>query len=166
MKLTWKRRHRERDLQREIENHLALEAEERQEGGALPREADHASRRALGNATVIKEEIRDTWSGASLERFYRDVVYSMRLLRKTPAATSILIATLALGLGMNTAVFSVVNAVMLRPLPYADPGRLVSLWEEIVKREPSQIRTSGASLGGNSGPRRTTVSIANLADYQ
>src|SRR4029077_14299493 len=71
-----------------------------------------------------------------------------------------------LGLGMNTAVFSVVNAVIIRSLPYREPGRLISLWEEYTKQGPDQFNSSGSKVGGAGGPRRTTVSVANLLDYR
>ena len=79
--------------------------------------------------------------------------------------TAAAILTLALGLGMNTAVFSAVNAVMLRGLPYQDPSRLISLWEEIPFRQVRNRSSSGATLGGTT-PHRTTVSVANLVDYR
>jgi putative ABC transport system permease protein len=87
-------------------------------------------------------------------------------LRKTPAFTMVAVTTLALGLGMNTAVFSVVNAVMIRSLPYPEPDRLVSLWEENTGERPERFNSSGSMLGGERSAQRTTVAVANLLDYQ
>ena len=162
----WKRKERERDLERELRADLELEAAEQQEKGLSAEEARYAARRAFGNTTLVKEEVRQMWGWGSLELLVQDVQYALRLSRKTPAVTSILIATLALGLGMNTSVFSVVNAVMVRGLAFREPDRLISLWEEVARRQPPQISTSGRTLGGDGGIHRMTVAPANLADYQ
>jgi len=90
-----------------------------------------------------------------------NIRYALRLLARSPAFTLVAILTLGLGIGVNSAIFSVVDAVMLRPLPFAEPNRLVSLWEQVTGRGPSRISTSGSE-----GPRRTTVSPANLVDYR
>src|SRR5579883_1411745 len=82
-----------------------------------------------------------------------NIRYALRLLARSPAFTLVAILTLGLGIGVNSAIFSVVDAVMLRPLPFAEPNRLVSLWEQVTGRGPSRISTSGSE-----GPRRTTVS--------
>jgi putative ABC transport system permease protein len=103
----------------------------------------------------------------SSERLAQDVWQALRGLRKTPAFTAVVVATLAVGLGMNTAVFSIVNAVMLRSLPYRQPDRLVSLWEERTKpQEMGTFNSSGQSLGSAGTRQRTSVSVANLADYR
>jgi len=157
---------REQDLERELRLDLELEAAEQEEKGLSAEEARYAAQRAFGNVMSVKEEVRQMWGWSSLELLGQDVQYALRLSRKTPAVTSILIATLALGLGMNTSVFSVVNAVMVRGLAFKEPDRLISLWEEVARREPQQISTSGRTLGGNGEIRRMTVAPANLADYQ
>ncbi len=93
-----------------------------------------------------------------------DLKYAVRLLLKSPGFAAIAILTLALGIGVNSAIFSVIDAVMLRPLPYPEPGKLVSVWEAVQKEGPGNANTSGQSVGGNVRGRYT-VSPANLVDY-
>jgi putative ABC transport system permease protein len=120
-RLTSSRAQKERDLEREIQNHLDLEAEEAGQYGA---------RRVFGNVLLVKEDVRAAWGWARLEQLARDVRYGLRQIRRNPAFSGIAIATLALGIGVNAAMFSAVDAVLIQPLPYADAGRLVMIWDD------------------------------------
>jgi putative ABC transport system permease protein len=125
---SWKRREaREADLERELRDHLDLEAEEQREAGLSSKEAEYAARRALGNTVKIKEDVRMAWGFQWLETFLQDVRYGLCQLRRNPGITTVAVLTLALGIGANTAIFSVINAVLLRPLPYPNPDRIATL---------------------------------------
>jgi len=120
-------RHRqlERDLAEELETHRSLRQARLEASGMLRDEAAHASRRALGNVTLAVEDVHDIWAWCRLEELARDMSHAVRLLRRTPSFTSVAVLSLALGIGVNSAMFTVVESVLLRPLPYAEPDRLM-----------------------------------------
>src|SRR5258708_39971001 len=112
----WRRKRRENDLDDEIAYDLALDAQERIRSGITPQEAEHASRRDFGNVGLLKEGIREMWGWTSLERLGRDLRYGWRNLRQSPLFATMAVLSLAPGIGAKTSIFSVVNAILFRPL--------------------------------------------------
>lgn len=115
------------DFASEIEAHIALEAERLRGEGMSADDALAAARRAFGNATLARERFHESRRTLWWDDFRRDSLYGLRALRKSPGFASVAIATLALGIGANSAVFSVIQAVLLRPLPFREPDRIVGV---------------------------------------
>jgi len=144
----WRIKKRNADLERELRSDLELEEEEQREGGISEEEAHYAALRAFGNPTLIREQTLAVWSWNWLESLARDLRFSLRTLRRTPGFTVIAILVMALGIGANVALFTVVRGVLLKPLPFHDPDRLVMLYEAGLHENEDETTGSNVVSGG------------------
>jgi hypothetical protein len=143
------------DLDAEIRSHIAMEVEENLEGGMEPEEARHAAQRAFGNVELVKEDSRGAWLYRWAADLRSDIRFGVRMLLKNRAFSAIAVLSLALGFGLNTTIFTVVNAILLNPLPVRDAARLVQLDTVDVKTKVTQ--TNFAKMG---------LSFPNFQDYR
>src|SRR6185436_18941561 len=120
----------------------------------------------FGNVPLVKETTRDTWGWTTLEQILQDVRYACRMLRKAPGFTAVAVATLALGIGANTAMFSVINAVLLRPLPFPSPGALVAVSGVDLRRGPSQGVPVSASYPDFFDWRSKSHAFESMSSYR
>jgi predicted permease len=140
------RRQRYDDLSVSIREHLEERIDELVENGLPRQEAEQKARREFGNVTLLEERSREAWQWSALESLLADVKLAFRRLRKSPGFTITVLLTLGIGIGANTAVFSVVNSVLLRPLPYPEPDRLVALHQEAPGAAGLAAFTNGLRL--------------------
>ena len=152
----------ERELDDEVRFHLEMQVEDNLEAGLDPAEARYAALRSFGAIEPMKERYRERRAFALVETTAQDIRYAVRTLRKSPGFTTTSVAVLALAIGANTAMFSVLNAVLLRPLPYRSPEQLAMLWSEI----PSQNLREGRSAYLNVEQWRSqSKSFADMAVF-
>ena len=141
LKQLFSRRRLYGDLSAEIQAHLEEKMEELVGNGMSRKEAESAARREFGNVTLMKEESHNVWRWSFIENLLSDVRYGLRILFGNPGFSIVAILTIALGIGANTAIFSVVYAALIRPLPYSQPGRLITLTEV----RPQEGQAAGAN---------------------
>jgi putative ABC transport system permease protein len=119
----------DRELEQEMQFHLEMKERENQDAGMAAQDARYAARRQFGNVVALSERSREAWGWPAFESAVKDVKLALRALRRNPGFSALAVLTLALGIGANTAVYSVVQAVLLRPLPFPDPERVVMVWD-------------------------------------
>src|ERR1700726_1366757 len=151
------------DLSAEIQEHLDERIEELLAEGVPQKDAEAAARREFGNVTLIAEDSREVWRWRSIENFMIDVCYGLRSLRRSPGFTMTVVLTLALGIGANSAIFSVINAVLLRPLPFPNASQLADLGARSTLFDFEHL---GVSLPDIADIRASSTSFSNLSPYQ
>lgn len=136
----FRRKQAEREMDEELQDYISRSAAAKRESGFSPREADHSARIGMGSSESVKEHLRAAGWESTLDTLWRDIAYGSRVLARQPGFTALAILTLALGIGANATIFSLFNAVVLKPLPAADPSRLVSLYsQERGERQQGQV---------------------------
>ena len=157
------RRQADADLREELRFHVELEREQLRDAGVPDDEADRAAQRRLGNATLIRERTRDVWGWRWLDDLGRDARHTLRALRRNAAFTATVVCVLAAGIGANSAMFGIVHGMLIRPLPYPDPGAIVRVGERYQGQPQSRVFLTNRTL-----PRlqAESESFEQLAAYQ
>src|SRR6266542_4064498 len=152
----------ERDLDDEMAFHLSMREAEYHAAGMSDAAAHDLARRQFGNVTYLKEQTRDMWIFPSVESVRQDVRFAFRTLRKSPGFTVVAVLALAIGIGGNTAIFSLVDAIRARALPYKDPSSLVQLWGNVMR---TRVERRGASYPDYLDWRAQSKSFEDMAAF-
>jgi putative ABC transport system permease protein len=156
---------RDDDLDDELRTHLEMETEERIAAGMTRADAEASARRAFGNLTLVKEITREMWGCRSLERLAHDLRYALRLLQRNPGFTLAVVLSIALGVGAETAIFSVVNAVVLRPLAFPNADRLVAIAEHPSGDTRDRAEVSGPDFADFHDQNRSFEHLAAFLTF-
>src|SRR5918999_2491736 len=167
-----RREQREREIASEIQTHLELEAGEQRERGLSSLEANDAARRAFGNVGIVTEDVRAVWGWTAVEQFVQDVRYAVRTMRRSPGFAFTAILSLAMGIGVNAAMFSMADALLFRPLAIRAPGDVAVVRSTSPERafdgvsypDLKDFRDRSHSFDGVIAHRLSLLSIAKTAD--
>lgn len=165
LRATLQRRVMEREMDEELRFHMHAYATDLMRRGMAPRDAELQARREFGSVEQMKDSCRDARGVGLLESFLADVWYGLRLLRRSPSFAGLAVLTLALGIGATTAVFSLVNAVLLRDLPYSEPEQLVFLYEPIPGIPNAPLEAWGPVNGDFFTWQKESHSFADMAMF-
>src|SRR5215471_15147900 len=141
-----RRRRHEREMEEEMRFHLEMQIDQNLAAGMAAEEAHYTARRQFGNQTWLKEASREMWGVRSIETLFQDLRFGVRMFLKSPGLTVILILTIALGIGFNSALFSVVNTLLLNPLPFPDANHLVIAWTRSAKTGSQRLGATPEEL--------------------
>jgi predicted permease len=158
----WNRDRRDREAQEELAHHLELDVAERVRAGAEPGEALRQARLELGNVDAVREQLREGRAGFWWDSVAKDAAYALRMLRKRPGFSAVCVLTIGVGVGASAALFAVVDAVVMRPLPLPEPGGLVKLYDA---NPAVGVEQTGVTTGNLADWRRRAPSFAGIAGY-
>jgi predicted permease len=157
----WHWRRTEEELDAEVRGYAEMLAEEKIRDGAAAQRARREAKMEMGGVEQVKQQTREVRAGHFLETLWQDVRYGARQLRRSPGFTIVAVLTLALGIGANTAIFSVIERVLLQPLPYDHPEKLIEIWNTYLPTVP----LGGLSPGDFADWRRAVTKVSDLAGY-
>jgi predicted permease len=160
LRALFRKQRAEQEMDEEMKFHLDMEIQQNISRGMSPADARIAALRAFGGVEQTKEECRDSWGSRMIESLVQDLRYGLRVLTRSPGFTFVALTTLALGIGANTAIFSVVYGVLMRPLPYEDGGKLVVLHQQVMQPEEQDFGFSATDIADFNSQNDTLCGLA------